>query len=52
MGKNPKKIELKLKNIGYIKEANIDISGLTVIAGKNDEGKSTVGKALMAIIKA
>lgn len=52
MDRNPKKIELKLKNIGYIKEANIDISGLTVIAGKNDEGKSTVGKALMALIKA
>lgn len=52
MDRNSKKIELKLKNIGYIKEANIDISGLTVIAGKNDEGKSTVGKALMAIIKA
>ncbi len=47
-----KKLELKLENIGLIKEANIDISGLTVIAGKNDEGKSTVGKALMALIKA
>ncbi len=52
MDKNPKKLELKLKNIGYIKEANIDISGLTIIAGKNSMGKSTVGKALMAIIKA
>ena len=48
----PKKLELKLEDIGLIREANIDISGLTVIAGKNNEGKSTVGKALMAIIKA
>lgn len=47
-----KKLELKLENIGLIKEANIDISGLTVIAGKNNTGKSTVGKALMAVIKA
>lgn len=52
MENKSKNIELKLENIGYIKEANIDISGLTVIAGKNDEGKSTVGKALMALIKA
>ena len=47
-----KKLELKLENIGLIKEANVDISGLTVIAGKNNTGKSTVGKALMAVIKA
>ncbi|RUM70956.1 MAG: hypothetical protein DSZ07_01520, partial [Sulfurovum sp.] len=37
---------LELKNIGMIKEANVKIDGLTVIAGKNDTGKSTVGKAL------
>ena len=39
-------MELQLKNIGMIKEANIKIDGLTVIAGENDTGKSTVGKAL------
>jgi len=37
---------LELKNIGMIKEANVKIDGLTVIAGENDTGKSTVGKAL------
>ncbi len=52
MRNKAKQLELKLENIGHIKEANIDISGLTVIAGKNDEGKSTVGKSLMALIKA
>ncbi len=46
------KIELKIKNICLLKEVNIDISGLTVISGKNDQGKSTVGKSLMALIKA
>lgn len=39
-------MQLKLKNIGMIKEADITIDGLTVIAGENDTGKSTVGKAL------
>ena len=44
-------MELQLKNIGMIKEANVKIDGLTVIAGENDTGKSTLGKALYAIIK-
>ena len=32
-----------------IKEANVSIDGLTVIAGENDTGKSTLGKALYFI---
>ena len=44
-------MELQLKNIGMIKEANVKIDGLTVIAGENDTGKSTVGKALFLLIK-
>ncbi len=44
-------MNLKLKNIGIIKKANINIDGLTVIAGENDSGKSTVGKVLYAIMK-
>ncbi len=43
-------MELQLKNIGMIKEANVKIDGLTVIAGENDTGKSTVGKALYLVI--
>jgi len=43
-------MELQLKNIGMIKEANVKIDGLTVIAGENDTGKSTVGKALYLLI--
>ena len=35
-----------------IKEANVKIDGLTVIAGENDTGKSTVGKVVFCIIKA
>ena len=40
---------LTLKNIGKIKEAKVEIKGITVIAGANDTGKRTVGKALFSI---
>ena len=43
-------MELKLKNIGMINEANVKIDGLSVIAGENDTGKSTVGKALFMLL--
>ena len=42
---------LQLKNIGMIKEANVKIDGLTVIAGENDTGKSTLGKAFYTLLK-
>jgi len=44
-------LKFLLKNIGLIKKADIKLDGLTVIAGENDSGKSTVGKALFALIK-
>lgn len=44
-------MQLKINKIGKIQEATIDINGLTVIAGKNDTGKSTVGKVLYALLK-
>ncbi len=42
-------MELSLKNIGKIDTAVVEINGITVIAGENNTGKSTVGKALFAI---
>ena len=42
-------MRISLKNIGKVKEANIEIRGITVIGGENNTGKSTVGKALYAI---
>ncbi|MEY4504401.1 MAG: hypothetical protein RL154_695 [Pseudomonadota bacterium] len=39
-------MRIKLQNIGMLSEANVKLDGLTVIAGENDTGKSTVGKAL------
>lgn len=43
-------MQLELQNIGMIKEAKVNIDGLTVIAGENDTGKSTVGKALFMFL--
>lgn len=39
------------KNTGIIEEADICFDGLTVIAGENDTGKSTIGKLMFSIIK-
>lgn len=44
-----KSMKLYLKNIGKIDEATVEIDGITVIAGENDTGKSTVGKALFSV---
>lgn len=40
---------LTLKNICKIENATIELNGITVIAGENDTGKSTVGKVLYCI---
>lgn len=45
-------MRIKLENIGMIKEADVKLNGLTVIAGENDTGKSTLGKILFATVKA
>lgn len=42
-------MEIVVKNIGKVKEANIKINGITVIAGENDTGKSTICKALFTV---
>lgn len=36
---------LSLKNIGKVESAKVELNGITVIAGENDTGKSTIGKA-------
>lgn len=41
-------MKLSLKNIAKIKDAEIELNGITVIAGENNTGKSTIGKALFS----
>lgn len=43
---------LKIENLGMVDRANIEVNGITVIAGDNNTGKSTIGKALFAIFNA
>jgi len=45
-------MRLTLRNIGIIESAKIEIDRITAIAGFNGTGKSTVSKALYAIIQA
>ncbi|KPA11805.1 ABC transporter ATP-binding protein, partial [Candidatus Magnetomorum sp. HK-1] len=45
-------MKLFIENIGLIQKAEINLNGLTVITGKNDTGKSTIGKILFCMIKA
>jgi predicted ATPase len=49
--KKGKEMKLQLRNIGLVEEASVKINGLTVIAGENDTGKSTLGKALFCLVK-
>lgn len=42
-------MKITLDNIGKVRFADIEIDGISVIAGENNTGKSTVGKALFSI---
>ena len=42
-------MKLSLRNIAKVEQADIEINGITVIAGENNTGKSTVGRALFAV---
>lgn len=45
-------MKLSINNIGKLGEACIEINGITVIAGENNTGKSTVGKTLYCLFSA
>ena len=45
-------MKLSLKNFGKIEKASVEMDGITVIAGENNTGKSTVGKALYCLFHA
>ncbi len=42
-------MKIKIEYIGLVQTAKIDINSITVIAGNNNTGKSTVGKVLYAV---
>ena len=42
-------MELKIRNVGKIDSADIEIKGITIIAGLNGTGKSTVSRSLFAM---
>ena len=44
-------MRLSLENIGIIEKADVEINGLTIIAGNNDSGKSTIGKVAYSLTK-
>lgn len=39
-------MRLKINNLALVEDASVEIDGITVIAGENNTGKSTIGKAL------
>lgn len=45
-------MQINLQNVGIVKDSTIAIDGLTVITGKNNSGKTTVGKTLYALLDA
>ena len=42
-------MKLILENIGNIGKAVIEINGITVVAGENNTGKSTISRALFSV---
>lgn len=42
-------MEVKIKNIGMIHSADLNLDGISVVTGNNDSGKSTIGKALFSL---
>jgi len=45
-------MQITLRNVNKIREGIVNLNGLTVIAGVNDSGKSTVGRMLFSLVKA
>ncbi|MBR0281439.1 MAG: AAA family ATPase [Oscillibacter sp.] len=43
-------MEIRLHRIGMIEDSEIKLDGLTVITGENQSGKTTIGKALYALV--
>lgn len=44
-------MKLEIRNIGRVEKADIEIQGITVVAGENGTGKSTISKSLYSILE-
>lgn len=44
-------MKIRLTDVGRVKEAELEIDGITVVAGNNGSGKSTVSKGLYTILE-
>ncbi|MBQ7115003.1 MAG: AAA family ATPase [Clostridia bacterium] len=42
-------MQVQIKNIGIINDSKIDVNGLTIVTGKNNSGKTTLGKILYSL---
>lgn len=42
-------MKLKIENVAKIEHAEIEMNGITIIAGKNNTGKSTIGKVVFSL---
>lgn len=45
-------MRLIIENVAKVRKADVKLNGLTVIAGENSSGKSTVGKILFSTVRA
>ena len=45
-------MKIELTNIGKIKNSLVELNGITIIAGYNSTGKSTISKALVGLLNA
>ncbi len=44
-------MKLEIKNLGKITNTTVELGDMTTIVGKNDSGKSTLGKAIYSVVK-
>lgn len=45
-------MKLTIKNLAKISKAEVELNGITVVAGYNSTGKSTISKALLSVMSA